>query len=67
MPEGETERSRDPSQLPVYKHLSTCLLLLGLGGILIRDSQVAIGVLALLGAAVFLVLAVRSVLLRRGQ
>ena len=67
MPEGETERSRDPGQLPVYKHLSTFLMLLGVGGILIRDSHVAIGGLSLLAAAVFLVLAVRSVLLRRGR
>ena len=65
MPEGETERSRDPSQLPVYKHLSTVLVLLGLGGVLIRDRYVAIGVLLLVAAAVFLALAVRSVLVRR--
>lgn len=65
MSESESVRSRDPGQLPVYKHLSTVIMLLGLGGNALRDSHVAIGVLLLLGAAIFLVLAVRSVLARR--
>ena len=65
--EGLIERSRDPGKLPVYEHLSTVLVLLGTGGIALRSSQVFVGVVSLAGAAGFLVLAVRSVLLYRGR
>jgi hypothetical protein len=67
MPDQTGERREDPGQLPVYKHLSTLLLLLGIGGILVRRSHTVIGVLVLLWAPLFLVLAVRSVLVRRRQ
>jgi hypothetical protein len=65
--EGSTQPCRDPARLPVYEHLSTVLMLLGIGGIALRGSQVVVGVVSLVGAAGFLALAVRSVLLHRGR
>lgn len=64
MAESETERSREPARLPVHRHVSTCFMLIGVGGLCLRDSYVVVGVLSLLGAAGFLVLAVRALLVR---
>ena len=65
MPDDGIERRLHPSQLPVYKHLSTTLTLGGLGGVLIRQSYPICGAFLLIGSAAFLVLAVRSVFVRR--
>ena len=65
--ENEIKRSRHPSRLPVYKHLSRMLILIGLGNIAFRASHPIWGALLLLAAAVFLGLAVRWGVVRRRQ
>lgn len=64
MLENEARRSRTPSRPPVYRHLWWMLFLIGLGNIAIRAAHPIVGALLLVGSAIFLVLAVRSVVAR---